>query len=448
MSQLAREARALIEREFSLVFVQGELSNLRRPGSGHWYFTLKDQSAQLRCAMFAGRNRGVRVQVRDGMEVLLRGRISLYEPRGDFQLIVDQLAPAGEGALRARYEALKAELEAQGLFDPATKRPLPAFPRRIALVTSVSGAVIRDVLTILARRYPATEVVVLPCSVQGDRATADIVAALGRLGTSGADLAILARGGGSLEDLWAFNTEPVARAIAGSKIPVISAIGHQTDFTIADFAADVRAPTPSAAAELCTPDAGELLTQVHRQQQRLRRALDAQLRENARHLYGLARRLRDPRAALQQQMQRTDELLGRLVNATQRNLAGRHQRLAHLATRQRAVSPVRTVETLHQRTATARRRLTAATRSLLARAEGALQQRARTLNAVSPLGVLARGYAVVLNEAGIPVASIADVTPGDALTAQLQDGRVRSTVADVSPVTLLQAIEDPTNHDA
>ncbi|HRO28684.1 MAG TPA: exodeoxyribonuclease VII large subunit, partial [Luteimonas sp.] len=258
-SQLNTLARSLLEDSFPLVFVEGELGNVSRPASGHLYFTLKDARAQVRCALFKPKSQWLPFQPREGMKVLARGRLTLYEARGDYQLILDSLEEAGEGALRRAFEQLKAKLQAEGLFDDARKRPLPAFVRRLAVITSPSGAAVRDVLSVLSRRFPLIEVEILPVPVQGEAAAAQITAMLQRAGGSGRyDAILLARGGGSLEDLWAFNDEALARAIAASPVPVVSAIGHETDFSLSDFAADLRAPTPSAAAELLVPNRADL----------------------------------------------------------------------------------------------------------------------------------------------------------------------------------------------
>ncbi len=260
ISRLNREARALLERGLGSVWLEGEISNLSRPGSGHWYFSLKDAAAQVRCAMFRQRNLLVRFPVKDGAQVLARGRVSLYEARGEFQVVIEHLEEAGEGALRRRFEELKQKLQAEGLFDSQHKQPLPALPRRIGVITSPTGAAVRDILHVLRRRFPAIPVLVYPVAVQGEAAPREIVQALGLASARrDCDVLIVARGGGSLEDLWAFNDEAVARAIFACPIPVVSGVGHEVDFTIADFVADERAPTPSAAAERVVPDRAEWL---------------------------------------------------------------------------------------------------------------------------------------------------------------------------------------------
>src|SRR5690242_1623151 len=306
VSRLNGEARMLLEAGLPALWVEGEISNFAAPSSGHWYFTLKDREAQIRCAMFRARNAQVGFRPRDGQQLLLRGRVSLYEPRGDYQLLVEAMEDAGEGALRREFERLKAKLAAEGLFDVALKRPLPKMPRRIAIVTSPTGAAIRDVLHILARRFPPAQVLIFPTAVQGAAAVENIVAAIDAVcRDGGCDVLIVARGGGSIEDLWCFNDERVARAIRRTAIPVITGIGHEIDFTIADFAADVRAPTPSGAAELVVPDRGALLTGVRGFVARLQQAVQRQLRHAVERHAQLSARLQraHPGNRLQQQVQ-------------------------------------------------------------------------------------------------------------------------------------------------
>src|SRR5580658_10163237 len=307
VSRLNREVRVLLERGFGALWLEAEISNLARPSSGHWYFSLKDSAAQVRCAMFRQRNMLGTFTPRDGQKVLVRGRIGLYEPRGEYQLIVDHMEDAGLGALKRQFEELSAKLAAEGLFAADRKRPLPGLPRRIGVITSPTGAAVRDILHVLARRFPAASVLIYPVPVQGAQAAAEIVAALELAGRRAeCDVLILARGGGSLEDLWAFNDERLARAIVASLIPVITGIGHEIDFTIADFAADVRAPTPSAAAELVVPDAQEWLSVFSSLGTRLARCMRRRLEERRQRLRWLARRaaLVSPVARFAQQTQR------------------------------------------------------------------------------------------------------------------------------------------------
>ncbi|MFN3762543.1 MAG: exodeoxyribonuclease VII large subunit, partial [Anaerolineae bacterium] len=349
VSQLMARIRTTVETDPRLmdVWVEGEVSNFRQVASGHCYFTLKDAGAELRCVMWRDRVRGMRALPANGDSVLAHGRVGVYEQRGDLQLYVDALEPLGLGWLYQEYERLKARLEAEGLFAPERKRPLPRFPRRIGVVTSPDAAALRDILNILSRRYPLAEVVLAPTLVQGDEAPPQIIAALRALNArEDIDVILLARGGGSLEELWAFNDERVARAVAASRIPVVCGVGHETDFSLADFAADRRAPTPSAAAELATPDRAELRQQVRAFQNRLSRALEADLsrrRERVREQVRALRRL-SPALRLAQARQRLDDLTERAGRAIRHQIAVRRERLAGLAGRLEGVSPLATLE--------------------------------------------------------------------------------------------------------
>jgi exodeoxyribonuclease VII large subunit len=387
VGRLNREARMLLEGGLPALWIEGEISNFSSPASGHWYFTLKDRDAQVRCAMFRARNQGTGFRPRDGQQVLLRGRVSVYEPRGDFQLIAEKMEDAGEGALRREFERLKAKLAAEGLFDASIKRPLPFMPRKIAVVTSPTGAAIRDVLHILRRRFPPAAVLIHPTPVQGAAATDSIVAAIDAVSARGeCDVLVVARGGGSIEDLWCFNDERVARAIRRCAVPVVTGIGHEIDFTIADFAADVRAPTPSGAAELVVPDRGALLNGLVAAGERLRYAISSRL-DRAIDLQGhLATRLQlaHPGSRLTQQAQRLDDLDTRLRRGWQ-------QRLQELAQR--------------------------------------LQLAKRGLQAVSPLATLERGYAIVTNARGEAVVDAGTLAVGDPLSLRLSRGTADVRVA-------------------
>ncbi len=447
VSALAREARVLIEDRFRLVWVEGEISNFRRPGSGHWYFTLKDDLAQLRCAMFTSRNRAVRFQPRDGTQVLIRGHLSLYEPRGDFQLIAEHMEPAGEGALRAAFEALKSRLEAEGLFELERKRPLPAMPRRLAVISSATGAALRDVVHVIRRRFPLLEVVLLPVAVQGERAEREILAALARIPHVSPDVVLITRGGGSLEDLWAFNLEPVARAVAACPVPTVSAVGHQTDFTITDFVADARAPTPSAGAELITPDQADLRAFLSRVQARLARELAADVRGQQRHLEHLRARLVDPRTRLAQQMQRSDELEERLTRAVLTRLDGHRTRLAAAVRGLHLLRPSQRIAAHRARLSDLHLGLTAASRRLVAQRGTSLAAAARTLQAVSPLATLSRGYAVLTAEAPgggrTALTSVSQTRPGASITAHLDDGALDLRVEGVDDDNRLPRLPEP-----
>ena len=436
----------LIEERFHLVYVEGEMSNLRRPGSGHWYFTLKDDNAQLRCAMFAGRNRALGFQPRDGAQVLVRGRVSLYEARGDFQLIAEHMEPAGEGALRAAFEALKARLEAEGLFDLDRKRPLPVLPRRLAVISSPTGAALRDVLHVIERRFPALEVILLPVAVQGDRAEPEMLAALKRIPDIAPDVVLITRGGGSLEDLWSFNSERIARAVAACPVPTVSAVGHQTDVTIIDFVADVRAPTPSAGAELITPDQADLHAALLHLRLRLQRAFAGERLNWLRHLTHLRARLTDPRARLLQQMQRADELEERLRRALEQRLRRSRAELAAAQKNLNRAQPSRRIAHHHEQVRQLRASLLASTGRIIAASAARLAANARTLQAVSPLATLDRGYAVLSSRGPegemVPITSIRQTGPGAALTAHLQDGALDLTVDGVDSDNRLPSLPE------
>ena len=315
VSDLNRQARITIEQRFAQVWVMGEMSNFARPRSGHWYFSLKDENAQVRCAMFANRNRAVRLQPGDGQLVLVRGRVSLYEGRGDFQIIVDHMEAAGEGALRQAFDQLKVKLASEGLFDADRKQPLPEYPQHCAVITSATGAALKDVLAVFQRRYPALHVTLIPTAVQGQAAEAQLLFALQQVQALAPDVVLMTRGGGSLEDLWSFNLESVARALAACPFPTVSAVGHEIDVTICDFVADVRAPTPSAAAELIVPDGQALHTAFARQRQDLGRIMHRLLQYQQLSLTNLSQRVASPRTTLEQASQRVDDAALRMQSA-------------------------------------------------------------------------------------------------------------------------------------
>jgi exodeoxyribonuclease VII large subunit len=430
--RLNREVRGLLEAGLPSIWIEGELSNFARPASGHWYFTLKDEAAQVRCVMFRQRNQATRVVPLDGMQVLLRARVGLYEPRGDFQLVVDHLEEAGEGVLRRRFEALKLALAAEGLFDAARKRLPPRLPRRIGIVTSPSGAALRDVLQVLRRRFPSIPVLIYPVPVQGASAAREIAETLALADRRAeVDVLLLVRGGGSLEDLWAFNDESLARAIDRLTLPVISGIGHEVDFTIADFVADVRAPTPSAAAELAVPDGAALLVELAATTRRLGLAAGRAQAQRRKWLVRTWRRLwvQHPSQVVAQNAQRIDELQGRLTAAVRGRLAMRVQRLATARAELSGASPAARVATLMQRARHAGLRLLPAVRHRLALQQGRLETSARALNAISPLATLARGYAIVTVAAdGAIVRDPAQAPPGTEIDARLLRGRLRARV--------------------
>ena len=431
VSRLNREVRLLLERGLAVLWVEGELSNLSQPASGHWYFTLKDRDAQIRAAMFRQRNAGVGFTPKAGQLVLVRGRVSLYEPRGDYQLIVEHMEEAGVGALKREFERLKAKLAAEGLFAQEQKRPLPPFPRRIGVITSPTGAAVRDVLQILCRRYPPADVIIYPTPVQGAAAVPGLIEAIAIAGARAeCDVLILTRGGGSIEDLWAFNDEGVARAIRACPIPLVSAVGHEIDFTIADFAADVRAPTPSAAAELVTPDRMMLLEGLRRLAARLAAGVQRELRTAALRFENLQRRhaLTHPGVRLQQQAQRLDELELRLLKSAQRELRDAAVRLANLRRRLALASPVRRIGEAQVRRQALELRLQHALAARLTRVEHRLGLAQGRLHAVSPLATLARGFAVVTQADGTVVTDAAQVADGEDIRARLGRGTLRARV--------------------
>ncbi len=431
-SGLNRQIRSLLEGEFGLIWLEGEISNLSTPASGHAYFTLKDASAQVRCALFRNRRAGVKLAA--GMHIVVRARVSLYEARGEYQLIVESVELAGEGLLRAQFEALKKRLAAEGLFDATRKRPLPTFPKHIAVVTSPTGAALRDVLSVLERRFPAVRVTVCASLVQGEAAPPALIKALRAAGRLAADVILLTRGGGSLEDLWAFNDESLARAIAESPLPVVSAVGHEVDFSIADFVADVRAATPSAAAEVLVPDSAELRRRVDQLTRLLIRRFQASQEQRLLRLGELGDRLSraQPAARIERSRGRLEELSRRLGQQQQSRLRRYRERIAALSHRLMQRNPRVEAASYQQRLLGLRRRLD---QSMIRRLEHSASQLAaarRGLNAVSPLAVLSRGYSVTVSADGSVVRSAADVERGQALITRLAEGEVASTVTRVT----------------
>lgn len=434
--RLNREARTLLERGLPSLWLEGEISNLSRPSSGHWYFSLKDESAQLRCAMFRQKNMMARFAPKDGMHVLIRGRISLYEPRGDYQFIADHMEEAGEGALRRRFELLKIKLAAEGLFDAGRKRPLPRLPKRIGIVTSPTGAAVRDVLNILRRRFCTIPVLIYPVQVQGAASAGQIAAAI-RMASARAecDVLIVARGGGSLEDLWAFNEEAVARAIFDCAIPVVSGIGHEVDFTIADFVADLRAPTPSGAAELIAPDCNEWSRSVALLTRRARTAMVRSLASRGERFVWLQRRLAQvhPGVELRQRAQRLDELEQRLIRVVRSDLAKRSSSVIHLAAHLRQRSPALRVAAARGRLDVAGKTLGSALRRRVAILDSRLRLAAGKLNTVSPLATLQRGYAIVTDANGAVLTDATPVNQGDVIQARLSRGTLQARVEQIKP---------------
>jgi exodeoxyribonuclease VII large subunit len=429
--ELVSQVRELVEQQYGDVWVEGEISNFRPAPSGHVYFTLKDADAQLPIVLFRRQAMLLRFRPEDGLHVLVRGRVSVYEQRGQMQLVAETMEPVGAGSLQLAFEQLKERLKAEGLFDAARKRPLPAFPHTAGIITSPTGAVIRDFLNIVARRHSGLNVLLFPVSVQGDAAPAEIESALAELNASGlVDLIVLARGGGSLEDLAAFNSERVARAIVASKLPVVSAIGHETDFTIADFAADLRAPTPSAAAELITEAQHKIAEHLANQSHRLERATRFQLLQARQRLTRLPISRAESRVStlLHRQAQRLDDFAFRLESALIAQLRHRQDRVADLAATVLRHDPRQALADARERLQALRTRIDRSLERTLRRAAvriGAVDAR---LHSLSPLAVLDRGYALVLSADGALIRSTTQLSPGDQLTTRLADGSFSSRV--------------------
>jgi exodeoxyribonuclease VII large subunit len=431
VSRLNREVKMLLERGFGTLWLEAEISNLARPSSGHWYFSLKDAGAQVRCCLFRQRNMLCKFAAKDGQKVLVRARIGLYEPRGEYQIVIEHMEDAGLGALQRQFEELAAKLSAEGLFAPERKRPLPTLPKRIGVITSPSGAAVRDILQVLARRFAAIPVLIYPVAVQGASAAAEVCAAIATAGRRAeCDVLILARGGGSLEDLWAFNQEALARAIVASTIPIITGIGHEIDFTIADFAADMRAPTPSAAAEIVVPDSEEWLVSLRRSGARLQRALLRSMQSRGERLRWLIGRaaLVSPVARLAQQSQRLDELEQRLTRSMRRLLSERRSALIERRGALWQASPIARVQAASAHHAVLLTRLRTAALDTLRRSRERLMPLVRTLNAVSPLATLQRGYAIVASAEGRILRDAADAAPGSIIEARLAHGTLRAKV--------------------
>ncbi len=436
ISQLNRQAKRLLEGNFPSVWVEGEISNFSKPSSGHWYFSLKDSGAQVRCAMFRNSNNRLKFQVEVGQLVMARAKLSLYEARGDYQLIVEHMEPAGDGALAKAFEILKNKLQQEGLFRPDIKQSLPSQPRHIAVVTSPTGAAIHDILTVLARRSPQTEVTIFPTPVQGQGAGIEIAKAIGNADALakklGIDVILASRGGGSTEDLWAFNEEVVARAIYGCGLPVVSAVGHEIDFTIADFVADIRAATPSAAAELLSPDQAELQTSFLGYEQLLRKAINHKI-VTARHsLQVLQKQLRHPGSRLQEHSQRLDDLEQRLKNGYANKQRNETHKIELLASRLQQLTPIHKIERLQQSTASTFRRLEQQMLQLLQNHHQRFASTMQLLNTVSPLATLDRGYAIVTDKSGQVVSDIDKVIKGQTITTRLTNGVLESSVTAIS----------------
>lgn len=434
VSQLNRQIRQLLESEMGNIWLSGEISNFMCPSSGHWYFSLKDSKAQIRCAMFKGNNRSVRLQPKDGSQVLVRARLSLYEPRGDYQLIVELMEDAGEGLLKQKFDALKAKLDSQGLFAHTLKKPIPRSPKRIGIITSATGAAVKDILTVLKRRSPATEIIIYPSLVQGEEATMSLVGALAMANRrKEVDTLIIGRGGGSLEDLWCFNEEALALAIAASELPVISAVGHEVDTSISDLVADLRAPTPSAAAELVCSDQQVQQQQVQQLASRLSKAASLKLHQGKQKLVWITQRLtqQDPKQQLQRQSQRLDELQHRLVQAKLNRLNRYKHRLQSSGLKIRALAP--NIQMNQQHISHLNTRLIQAMEQKLQQGQQALARQAASLDMISPLAVLGRGYSIAKKSNGEVIKHAEQVQVGDKIQIQLAEDSLNAQIIETNP---------------
>lgn len=436
VSKLNLSVANLLEKEFAWIWVEGEISNLAQPASGHIYFSLKDHSAQVSCAMFKGRNRTLTFQPENGIQVLVRAKVSLYQPRGNYQLIVDRMEEAGDGALRRQFEQLKNKLAAEGLFDEAAKQEIPALPACISIITSKTGAAIHDVFSVIERRFPSIAVKLFPVPVQGSEAAAAICHAIKRIdqqvaaGELSSDVILLVRGGGSLEDLWSFNEESVARAIFDCTIPVVSGIGHEVDVTISDYVADVRAATPTAAAETVTPDQSTWLQSFDWYQQQLQQLMRNKIKRQQEKVQWLNQRLQQqhPENQLQRYQQRSHELIKRLIRQRQIMLDIRHSEVTTANAKLYAQSPTTLLNQKKQSAQFLNSRLQQATLNLLSHKKSQLSATARTLNVISPLQTLERGYSITLDNKGAAILSVAQVNTNDTIETRLHSGRIISLV--------------------
>lgn len=436
VSALTRAIRDALEPRFSLVWVSGEVSNLRQPPSGHYYFTLKDENAQIRAVFFKGSHQHLRYKPEEGKQVLCRGRLTVYEQRGEYQLVLDYLEPLGLGALAQAFEALKAKLAAEGLFDAARKKPLPFLPRRLALVTSPTGAVVRDFLRLQRQRFPNVEVLIYPVKVQGAEAAGEIARALDELpAVPGVEVIILARGGGSLEDLWPFNEEEVARAIARCPLPVVSAVGHEVDFTISDFVADVRAATPSHAVAVVLPDKAELTAKLARLAGSLSRAWRRHLTAERRHLAQMSRRLPDLRRRLTEARLKVDDRGEALTRRLRRLIESRRQELRLARSRLVLLSPGKRLARERQRLAAAGQELLKAWQRRLTEQRRHLTVAREHLQKLDPLAILNRGYAVATTlPEGVIIRDPAQAPPGSAIRVRVAKGRLDCRVEETNGI--------------
>ena len=436
VTRLSALIRGVLEENFEHVWVEGEVSNLSLPSSGHIYFTLKDAGAQIRCVMFKGAARNLKFRLNEGMGLIVRGRVSVYDQRGEYQIICEYLEPAGVGALQMAFAQLKERLAAEGLFDEKRKRPLPRLPRTVGVITSATGAAIHDILTVLRRRFASLHIILYPVRVQGDGSAAEIATAIAEMNRlAEADVLIVGRGGGSLEDLWAFNEEVVARAIHRSRIPVISAVGHETDWSISDFVADLRAATPSAAAELVSASADEMRGQVEALTHRLHLAMRSCLTTRSSQVVALRRALHDPTTLLGHLAQRVDDLGGRLERAAVSNLERRREAVLRLDQALAHHAPTKLIGTKRQHIQQLHLLLEHAIHQIVDKHRTAIGAQTARLEVLSPLGTLARGYAIATNALGRVVTDAGSLNIGDRVAVRLKRGTALCRVESHEPPT-------------
>ena len=436
VSSLNKMARGLLESNFPAVAVKGEISNLATPASGHWYLTLKDKTSQLRCAMFAGRNRFVRFRPQNGNQIIVWGKLSIYEGRGDYQLIVDSMEEAGDGALRRAFEDLKRKLQAEGLFSEEHKQEIYSYYDHIGVITSSSGAVIQDILSVFQRRFPATKITLFPVAVQGADAPGEIIRAIELANQHqqklGIEALIVGRGGGSLEDLQAFNEESVARAIFSSELPITSAVGHEVDFTIADFVADLRAPTPSAAAEQMSPHQAEYFDTFAAYRENLASKLRRILGQATQHLHWLAKQLKRPDRRLQEHAQNLDRLENQLQLAILNQIALQNLELKHLHQGMLSNSPINRINILSVHLQKTAENINQGITKAINQTQSQLAELSRSLSTVSPLNTLARGYSITYDDNGQVIRSAGNVKTGDTIVSRLEKGNIESTVKSIN----------------
>jgi len=430
ISRLNREVRTVLEDIFPSIWVQGEISNLAKPASGHLYFSLKDTAAQVRCAMFKNRQSGLRFEPENGMQVMAKANVGLYEGRGEFQLIVQSLEPAGSGALQLAFEALKQKLSAEGLFDEEHKKPLPRFPKNIGVITSATGAAIRDILSVLKRRYPSGNIIVYPTLVQGEGAAKEIAKTINLAEQrKECDVLILARGGGSIEDLWAFNEEVVARTIFDISTPIVSGIGHEIDFTISDFVADQRAATPSAAAELISPDSDDVLMKLQHKKEQLARLQNQSINNLKNHVALLSKHIPHPKQVLMEFIQRTDEYSMRLKHQAESQMANKRFALSGLSARVNNQNPSQIILRQIEKVDVLESKFNTAINNTIEKAKYKTSNLEQLLNTVSPVSTLERGYAIVTEQkTSNVVTNTKHLKKGDSLRIKLASSEIDSTV--------------------